>query len=978
MKKIVLLLFGLTLIAETQAQQFVQEYIQYASSGLGSGGDMDTMDIDADGDLDLVMGMSFDTNLFVYQNLGNTYDLKLWQPSTTFYYIKTLDFDSDGDTDILKVFRDNFNNNYNIGLMLNDGNSVFTELLVFTGSNDQIERLEVADLDNDGDLDLVADYAANLNVLEVITNNNNTTFTSQFIVLSGQPAKLYGVKDMNGDGRADIVGANYNFSTYEAFCFENTASSGFIYHSMGTIPALNSGVVGHFTSTTSYDVVVAPNTTSGSYVKFKNNGNFNFTSSLQSVGNNFFMEPKLVDYNNDGLDDIIEIQATILGIRQSSTTFNLSRVDFNLNNDYGTFKSLADMNGDGQTDIITKGGASLLVHHRTSGNNFNAVYQSRDNFNSGMHVIDADGNGTKDIVTTTYNQVCVFKKTIDENMLSFERFDLNTSPYTNVFIRGFAHVDKDNDGDKDMFIGVGGYTHWITTNNGVLTAASYESGQDFPSNFKVDDLDNDGNTDIVTFQNQVIRYERNGGSYTRTTIPFFIDLYLIDDYDTDGDKDIVHIDYNISNGHNELKYLKNTNNSFTNVLIADLGSYLSNTSSVDDGFIKADIDQDGDMDYFVTYATTDKLIWLRNDGANQFTVVNLVTGTLANNIRDLHIVDIDTDGDLDLVYTARDAGKIMLLYNDGAQNFSTNQQIANCSYPERLIVNDFDNDGDLDLVFGSRIDNKIGWFRNTSINCQRTFANFSSQKCAGDTFFLGATALVNPGVYSDTLVNSAGCDSIVQLTLSNYAPSTPTQINTTLCLGDSTLFNGIYYSVAGNYTDTFQNSFGCDSTSTLALSLFPTTTISISVASDVLYISSGFTNVLWYKNDTLLVGENGTSIDGNVYGNGTYRVEGLDQNGCIALSNSFAFTLSSVAGISIDNFQIFPNPANAFLSIISTENILNYSIIAVSGRIISTTQVDAAASNRLQINISDLPNGTYILEINNSNSTSRAVFVVNH
>ncbi|HEX6427630.1 MAG TPA: gliding motility-associated C-terminal domain-containing protein, partial [Niastella sp.] len=76
------------------------------------------------------------------------------------------------------------------------------------------------------------------------------------------------------------------------------------------------------------------------------------------------------------------------------------------------------------------------------------------------------------------------------------------------------------------------------------------------------------------------------------------------------------------------------------------------------------------------------------------------------------------------------------------------------------------------------------------------------------------------GIYKDTLTNAAGCDSIVTLTL-NVNPVTGSQ---TLIICNNQLpysWNGKIYNAAGTYKDTLVNSAGCDSIVTLILTVNP-------------------------------------------------------------------------------------------------------------------------------------------------------------
>ena len=91
-------------------------------------------------------------------------------------------------------------------------------------------------------------------------------------------------------------------------------------------------------------------------------------------------------------------------------------------------------------------------------------------------------------------------------------------------------------------------------------------------------------------------------------------------------------------------------------------------------------------------------------------------------------------------------------------------------------------------------------------------------RCIGDSALLAGNYQTVNGLYIDTLQSVSGCDSILrtELILDNPIYSTT---NVDLCYGDSALFGGVYYAVSGIYSDTLQAQAGCDSVSTLDLTI---------------------------------------------------------------------------------------------------------------------------------------------------------------
>ena len=100
----------------------------------------------------------------------------------------------------------------------------------------------------------------------------------------------------------------------------------------------------------------------------------------------------------------------------------------------------------------------------------------------------------------------------------------------------------------------------------------------------------------------------------------------------------------------------------------------------------------------------------------------------------------------------------------------------------------------------------------------RSVRDITVEKCATKTYFFKNQNILNPGNYSDTLTSSSGCDSVVNLTLTNYPLATRT-IDTSVCIGSYVQIGSRRYSVTGTYKDTLVGASyrGCDSIVTLNL-----------------------------------------------------------------------------------------------------------------------------------------------------------------
>lgn len=192
-------------------------------------------DLDEDSDIDLISTATDDISW--WENDGEMNFTKNtilsreneYGRGLTLFGVKTIDFDFDGDIDLISAdnhWEDTSDDN-KIFLWQNDGTENFTKIEFINTKYSQLHGYDVVDIDNDTDYDILCS-SPDSNTIDLFVNNGTFILTKHVVVTYFSGSTYVESADINDDGLMDFIGLAYHDSKIS--WFENKGNYNFTEH----------------------------------------------------------------------------------------------------------------------------------------------------------------------------------------------------------------------------------------------------------------------------------------------------------------------------------------------------------------------------------------------------------------------------------------------------------------------------------------------------------------------------------------------------------------------------------------------------------------------------------------------------------------------------------------------------------------------------------------------------------------------------
>ena len=428
-----------------------------------------------------------------------------------------------------------------------------------------------------------------------------------------------------------------------------------------------------------------------------------------------------------------------------------------------------DLDGDGDADVLSASHLDNKIawYENTDGlGSFGPqqVISTAANGADSVFATDFDGDGDMDVLSASIldNKIAWYENTDGLGSFGPERLiSAGTDNPNSVFA-----TDIDGDGDMDVLMAsFPNKIAWYENSDGlgnfgpqqVISTAANGASSVFAT-----DIDGDGDEDVLSissdddgiswYENDPATSDAFGEEQIVTSQADEARSVCAADLDGDGDQDVLSASY----FDDKIAWYENSDG---------LGSFgpqqiITTAANGADSVFAADLDGDGDQDALSASYIDDKIAWYENtDGLGSFGPQQIIS-TAANGAYCVFAADIDSDGDQDVLSASEFDSKIAWYENtNGLGDFGTQRVISTAViYAFSVFAMDIDGDGDADVLSASGFDDKIAWYENTnglgSFGPQRVIsraANNAKSVCGADLDGDGDTDVVSASYYDDKI-----------------------------------------------------------------------------------------------------------------------------------------------------------------------------------------------------------------------------------
>ncbi len=657
--------------------------------------------------------------------------------------ICTSDLDGDGRPDLATV--NNVGNT--LSVLRNNGGA---GIISFANKVDYItnsfpQSISAGDLDGDGRPDLIFTNAtpATVSVYRNTSSTGNISFSAKIDFATGGGPVSAVAADIDGDGKPDLVVANYNGSSISVFRNTTTGTNISFAPRVDFTTGLflpHRVIVNDFDGDGKVDIAAASyNATSAALCVFKNtstSGNITMQTSVDfpSGGGSFNLSAG--DLDGDGKADVAVVNYplnTVSVFRNMSSAGTISfapKVDFNTGG-FPESISINDLNGDGKPDIATGNyTASTVSVFRNTSISGNISFDPKFDYVTatnphGICTGDFDNDGKPDMATANLNagNISVFQNLISTAVPANVPVINSFSP-TSGTVGATVTISGANFGPTPS----ANIVYFGATRAPVLSSSTSSLSVTAPLGLTYEPISVTA-TGLTAFSASPFTVTfPGGGAITTASLGVKNDFLTanyprhssISDLDGDGKADLVITNNNAAS----ISLFRNTSVSGA-VSFAPRIDYPV-TGSTPFFATTGDFDGDGKPDIAVADYDANAISIFRNTSTpgaislaprtDYFSLINPIS---------ISIADFDMDGKTDIAVANNNGNSVSVFKNlstVGTISFGPRTDYTTGLWPQSCITGDADMDGKTDIIITNYNSNSVSVLRNTSTPGSVSFA----------------------------------------------------------------------------------------------------------------------------------------------------------------------------------------------------------------------------------------------------------------